>query len=189
MWVPRPNALSRPMAIAGEMPARPFTISESCLRLMPRCLAASVTFSPRGAKQSCRTERPEGQAGRARADDRARFGRSAHGARLGRGSRSSSFFALIGLRAGLLRLPDACRHALSATVLTTLSGDGRLFPLLLRQTVASHGCSARGRPGAPLNLEQPQPPDPSGMPGDRCAGGGQNRTVKHVACGRRRVWG
>ena len=46
------------MAISGEMPARPFTMSESCLRLSPSLAAASVTVSPKGSMQSCRTEDP-----------------------------------------------------------------------------------------------------------------------------------
>src|SRR3546814_7484990 len=46
------------MAISGEIPAWPFTRSESCLRLTPSCLAASVTLSPKGSRQSCLTDRP-----------------------------------------------------------------------------------------------------------------------------------
>src|SRR3546814_6986660 len=55
---PPPNALSSRMAISGEIPAWPFTRSESCLRLTPSCLAASVTLSPKGSRQSCLTDRP-----------------------------------------------------------------------------------------------------------------------------------
>ena len=49
---PSANALSRRIAISGEMPERAFTSSESCLRLTPGFLAASVTLNPDGSRQS-----------------------------------------------------------------------------------------------------------------------------------------
>lgn len=44
--------------MTGEIPDRPLTMSDNCLRLTPSPLAASVTVSPNGSRQSYRTDRP-----------------------------------------------------------------------------------------------------------------------------------
>ena len=44
--------------MTGEIPDRPLTMSDNCLRLTPSLFAASVTVSPSGSRQSYRTDSP-----------------------------------------------------------------------------------------------------------------------------------
>jgi len=46
------------MAISAEIPACPFSTSDNCFRLTPSPLAAAVTLSPSGARQSWRIDKP-----------------------------------------------------------------------------------------------------------------------------------
>ena len=53
-----PNAFASLIAMFGLIPDLPFTTLFSACRVTPRTFAPSVTDSPKGSRQSCRTMRP-----------------------------------------------------------------------------------------------------------------------------------
>src|SRR5208282_668510 len=53
-----PNALERRIAISGEIPLLPLTMLFTAWRVTPSTLAAAVTDSPSGSRQSSRTDSP-----------------------------------------------------------------------------------------------------------------------------------
>ena len=55
---PPPKAFSRRIAISADIPALPLTRLFIACRVTPNTFAASVTESPRGSRQSCRTDNP-----------------------------------------------------------------------------------------------------------------------------------